>query len=391
MKVLFLVPYPLQGASNRFRVNQFVPLLQARGVSCRVRPFYSERLWRILYRPGHLAGKFIHGLVCSLNRCADIFRALGSDLVFVHREAFPVGPAWFERLLALIGKPYVYDFDDAMFLPNVADSNRFFARFKCPGKITSIVRHSRITLAGNDYLAEYARGRGASQVKVAPTVVDTSVFSPRVRETERPGRPVVIGWIGSPTTVRYLEPILPAIRSLLAKRPGRVEFRVVGATLPGDLPSGMSCRPWSLETEVRELQGFDIGVMPMPDNDWTRGKCAFKAIEYLAVGIPAVCSPVGMNLRLIEPGVDGFLPDGAEQWEEVLENLIEDSSLRERIGACGRAKAVKSYSVEIIFPLILDTLLAAAGERCKNIRMPVTEGVKGQVCHKQHESTGADG
>ncbi len=391
MKVLFLVPYPLQGASNRFRVNQFVPLLQARGVRCRVRHFYSERLWRILYRPGHLAGKFIHGLICSLNRCADIFRALGSDLVFIHREAFPVGPAWFERLLTLIGKPYVYDFDDAMFLPNVADSNRFFARLKCPGKIASIIRLSRITLAGNEYLAEYARGCGARQVRIAPTVVDTDMFRPRGRETERTGAPVVIGWIGSPTTVRYLEPIFPAIRSLLARHPGRVEFRVVGATLPGELPSGTSCRPWSLETEVRELQGFDIGVMPMPDNDWTRGKCAFKAIEYLAVGIPAVCSPVGMNLQLIEPGVDGFLPESAEQWEEVLSKLIEDSGLRERMGACGRAKAVKVYSVEKIFPLFLDTLLAAAGEKRAASGLPVTEGYNGQVCHKQHESTGADG
>ncbi|MCE5271892.1 glycosyltransferase family 4 protein [bacterium] len=393
MKVLFLVPYPPQGASNRFRVNQFVPRLEAAGLCCRIRPFYSERLWRILYRRGHVATKLFHVLFCAFNRCLDLFRALGSDLVLIHREAFPVGPAWFERLLRLTGRRYVYDFDDALFLPNVADSNRLFGRLKCPGKVASIVRLSSIVLAGNEYLAEYARRAGACTVHVAPTVVDTGVFRPRETGAERQG-PLVIGWIGSPTTVRYLEPLRPLMRSLLARYPGRVEFRVVGASLPGEPLPGLSCRPWSLESEVRDLQEFDIGLMPMPEDEWTRGKCAFKAIEYMSVGIPAVCSPVGMNLSLIEDGVDGFLPQDPMQWETTLARLIEDPELRGRIGGRARAKVERFYSVERVFPLLLDTLLEAAGAVCREpgarAAQPFRGGRTDPSCPNRNDSTGAD-
>ncbi len=393
MKALFLVPYPPQGASNRFRVNQFVPRLEAAGVRCRIRPFYSERLWRILYRRRHLAAKLFHGLVCAFNRGLDLFRALGSDLVLIHREAFPVGPAWFERLLRLTGRPYVYDFDDAMFLPNVADSNRLFARLKCPGKVASIVRLARITLAGNEYLAEYARRAGADRVRVTPTVVDTSVFRPRENGLDRKG-PLVIGWIGSPTTVRYLEPLLPVMRRLLERYPGQIEFRVVGATLAGEPLPGLSCHPWSLESEVRDLQEFDIGLMPMPDDEWTRGKCAFKAIEYMAVGIPAVCSPVGMNRSLIEDGVDGFLPQDPPQWEATLARLIEDRELRLQTGGRARVKVEQFYSVEHVFPLLLDTLLEAAGEASPQTgaraAQPFRGGPAGQSCPNRNDSTGAD-
>jgi glycosyltransferase involved in cell wall biosynthesis len=361
LKVLFIVPYPLEGASNRFRVHQYLPFLRERGLFCRVRPFYSDKLWRILYQPGHWWGKLVHGLFCGLNRLLDLPRALAYDVVFIHREAFPLGPAWFERTLARLGRPYVYDFDDAIFLPNVAGPNRPLQRLKYPRKVNSIVRGSRVTLAGNSYLAEFARRSGATRVEVLPTVVDTARFFPRGADSPRSR--VVIGWIGSPTTIRFVEQMRPVIEAVLERCRDRAEFRIVGGRLEGALPPGVTCTGWSLETELEELRSFDIGIMPMPDDEWTRGKCAFKAIEYLALGIPAVCSPVGMNLELIEEWVNGFLPADTQAWVEVLCRLVDDPALRERLGTEGRKRVEADYSLSVAAPRLLTAILEAVGKR----------------------------
>jgi len=360
MKVLFLVPYPIQGASNRFRVLQFIPYLKEAGITCRVRPFYSETFWRILYRPGRFWAKLVLGLLCSLNRLLDLARALRYDLVFIHREAYPVGPAWFETLLSWMGKPYVYDFDDALFLPNVAEPNRFFGRLKCPGKVNRIIRGSSVTVAGNAYLAEYAKSAAARKIEIVPTVVDTQRFAPR--QTGKNQKKLVIGWIGSSTTIVFLEPYQRVFKRVLERCGQRAQFRIVGGRLAEPLPEGIACVAWSLESEVTELQSFDIGIMPMPDNEWTKGKCAFKAIEYLAVGIPAICSPVGMNLEVVSEGVNGFLPEEEDDWVEAICRLVENDELRSTLGNAGRRTVEQKYSVDLWAPVLENIIREAAGE-----------------------------
>ena len=345
--ILFIVPYPPEGASNRFRVLQFLPSLADEGIRTRVRPFYSRKLWSILYRKGHILRKFLLGATCSVNRLLDLWRALFYDMVFIHRESFPLGPAWFERALRLLGKHYVYDFDDAVFLPNAAQPNRLFARLKCPGKTAAAVRLSRLTIAGNAYLAGYAHTAGASRVEVLPTVVDTELFCPS-HKTDKDGA-LVIGWIGSTTTIEFLAPFLeiwPEIRRQVPK----AVLRIVGGRLPDPLPDGVECVAWNLEDEITLVQGFDIGIMPMPDNPWTRGKCAFKAIEYMAAGVPAVCSPVGMNNELIVHGRPGYLPGGNDQWIESIVTLATDASLRSTVGAAGRNEIENAYSLKAAGP-----------------------------------------
>ncbi|MBN2288467.1 MAG: glycosyltransferase family 4 protein [Candidatus Glassbacteria bacterium] len=359
MRVLFLVPYPEQGASNRFRVLQFVPCLEAAGIGCRVRPFYSETLWRVLYQPGHFWTKLALGVACSLDRLLDLVRSVRCDLVFIHREAFPVGPAWFETLLTWMGKPYVYDFDDALFLPNVAESNRLFGRLKCPGKVARIIRGSRVAVAGNAYLAGYAESAGARRVEIVPTVVDTGRFKPPQAE-KTPGK-LVIGWIGSSTTAAFLEPFRKVFARVRDRCGERVEFRLVGGKLSEPLPQGVACADWSLESEIEQLQSFDIGIMPMPDNEWTRGKCAFKAIEYLSVGIPAVCSPVGMNLEVVGDGLSGYLPPDEDSWVEALCRLVEDDDLRRSLGSAGRRVVERKFSVELWAPELERIIRSAAG------------------------------
>lgn len=355
--ILFIVPYPPEGASNRFRVLQYIPALEAEGIRVRVRPFYRRSLWEVLYRKGFLGRKLLLGSLCAFNRLLDLFRALTYDMVFIHRESFPLGPAWFERGLRLLGKRYVYDFDDAIFLPNAAHPNRLFARLKCPGKTATATRLSSITLAGNSYLADYARRAGAARVEVLPTVVDTEKLRPAVGE--KSGAGVVVGWIGSTTTIEFLEPFLELWPRIREQVPDAV-LRIVGGRPRSKLPDGVECVPWSLEGEIEELRGFDIGIMPMPDNPWTRGKCAFKAIEYMAVAVPAVCSPVGMNLELIEHGRTGFLPRSDEEWISTLVELARDRHLRRSVGESGRAVIEREYSLKAAQPRFLRAVRMAA-------------------------------
>jgi len=279
-------------------------------------------------------------------------------MVFIHRESFPIGPAWFEPLLSLLGKPYIYDFDDAIFLPNVAKPNRPLGRLKYPAKIASIVYHSKVTIAGNSYLAEFARHAGGKKIETLPTVVDTAQFVPR--ELDEGKKEVVIGWIGSPTTIEFLENFRAVIDRVLACCRGRARFLAVGGELSGELPRGIKCLPWSLESELALLQKFDIGIMPMPDNQWTRGKCAFKAIEYMAVGIPAVCSPIGMNLDLIDNGVTGFLAEDEKQWVDILYRLVNDEALRRKVGLAGRRLVEAKYSLLWAAPRFKAVILDAA-------------------------------
>ncbi|MBW7995582.1 MAG: glycosyltransferase family 4 protein [Candidatus Glassbacteria bacterium] len=356
--ILFIVPYPPQGASNRFRVLQFLPGLEKEGIGARVRPFYSQALWRILYREGKVFRKLLLGLGCAVNRLLDLWRALAYDMVFIHRESFPVGPAWFERCLRLLGKPYIYDFDDAVFLPNAARSNRLFARLKCPGKTAAVVRMSSLTIAGNSYLADFARRSGAGRVEIVPTVVNTEVFRPaRSRSAQEA---VVVGWIGSATTIDFLAPFIDIWQRVIERIP-EARLRIVGGSLPEPWPAGVECVAWSMDTEVSELQRFDIGIMPMPDNQWTRGKCAFKAIEYMAAGVPAVCSPVGMNLDLITHGKTGFLPGDENEWTETIIRLAGDPELRSAVGTAGRSVIEENFSLQAVQPRLLRIIREAAG------------------------------
>ncbi len=358
--ILFIVPYPPEGASNRFRVLQFLPALAERGIRARVRPFYSRELWSILYKEGHLPRKFVLGAACAANRLLDLWRALFYDMVFIHRESFPLGPAWFERALRLLGKRYVYDFDDAVFLPNAAQPNRLFARLKCPGKTATAVRLSSLTIAGNEYLASYASSTGARRVEILPTVVDTNVFCPP--EKTGTGSPLVVGWIGSSTTIEFLAPFLELWPEIRRRVPGAV-LRIVGGRLPEPLPDGVECVAWRLEDEIAQVRGFDIGIMPMPDNPWTRGKCAFKAIEYMAAAVPAVCSPVGMNNELIDHGRNGYLPRDNGQWVEIIVKLAGDASLRRLVGRAGRDEIERAYSLKAAGPRFVRILGEAFREK----------------------------
>jgi glycosyltransferase involved in cell wall biosynthesis len=343
MKVLFIVPYPSEGPSSRFRVEQYLDYLRAKDIGYCLRPFYNSSTYKILHKKGKFIRKVISLFRFTLKRIGDVLRARSYDIVFVHRESHPFGGAIFERLFKALAGRLVYDFDDSIFLPadtNAGGLNKVIRFFKRPSRISKIISLSDCVIAGNKFLAQYAR-RFNSNVTILPTCIDTDRYKPAQRPVNN--QRVVIGWIGSPWTAIYLS-LLDNVFAELQKMKD-IEIRIIGANYGNCACPCISCRNWSLETEIKELQQFDIGIMPLSDDAWARGKCAFKIIQYMAVGIPAVASPVGMNLEVIEDGTNGFLALTDKDWIDRLSLLIKDEVLRKAMGMRGRRIVQEKYSV----------------------------------------------
>lgn len=341
MNILFWVPYPHEGASNRYRVDQYLPALKAHGIRYSVRSFWSGPAFRILYTKGNNIRKAIYFLGGTIRRIRDLFTIIRYDAVFIHREAYPVGPAFFEWCVHLARKPVIFDFDDAIFLPSSSRQNLFIERFKFSGKVKDIISMSDRVIAGNKYLASFALAYH-HDVAVIPTVIDTDKF-PVVRSTN--GEEIIIGWIGSATTSEFLKPLQNVFRAL-TERFSNVRIRIIGGDPYGEAYPWLQVRKWELGREREELSHIDIGIMPMPDDPWTKGKCAFKAIVYMAAGIPCVCSPVGMNNEVIQDGVNGYLAHTEKEWIDKISALVVDPALRGRVGAAGRKTVEERYSLK---------------------------------------------
>lgn len=260
---MFVVPYPTEAPSNRLRVEQYFPYLRRHGVRTRLRPFMSPHFYRIRYRPGALPGKAFSLAWSTFHRLLDIRRAANADVIVVHREAFPFGGPIFEQAMARCGTPIVFDFDDAIYLHSSGERNPLVRLLKRPEKTAKIIQLSSAVITGNETLKDYA-SRYNANITVIPTPVDTDHFRPAPRKVHSNG--IVIGWIGSNTTAPYLQMIEPALEQVMARYP-QVELRIVGGSYQPPGLKRVSVRRWGLESELRELHGFDIGIMPMPDTD----------------------------------------------------------------------------------------------------------------------------
>lgn len=357
MRVKFIVPYPTEGPSNRYRIEQYLPYLKQKGIQYSLRPFWSKEAFRILYQTGYHFKKLFFFLLGTLARMIDTLTLFRDDIIFIHRESYPLkcGNILFLTALGFFRKPAIFDFDDAIFLPSFSKPNSFIERFKSYKKINHIIKVSTYVIAGNSYLADFARKYNKS-VAIIPTSIDTENYYPdQKNRNDDSSHKVTIGWTGSITTLEFLN-MMRNIFKKLSERYSHVRFKIIGGTFMVNGLTNLESKNWSLKDEKEDVKSFDIGIMPMPDNEWTRGKCGFKAILYMSMGIPCVCSPVGVNKEIIADGINGFLAHTQEEWIEKLSLLIESPDLRKRIGEAGRLTVEKRYSIKANFPKFIEVL-----------------------------------
>ncbi|GAB3832165.1 glycosyltransferase family 4 protein [Hymenobacter jeollabukensis] len=344
MRILFIIPYPPGKApSQRFRFEQYLPLLAEHGHQYQLAPFLDDATWAILYKPGLAAKKALGILAGFLRRLLLVLTAVGKyDFVFIHREAAPIGPPVFEWMIAkLLRKPIIYDFDDAIWIPNTSEANKIVAGVKWHHKVDSICRWAYKVSCGNSYLRNYAAQFNPRAV-VNPTTIDTEHLHNQVRDQAVPG-PLVIGWTGTHSTLKYIEQVVPVLAELEQRYD--FEFRVI-SNQPPELPlRSLRYQPWRKDTEIADLLQFHVGLMPLEDDPWAKGKCAFKALQYMALGEPALVSPVGMNTEVVEDGVNGYVCATPEEWRTALERLLQNPGLRQTLGKAARATVVDRYSV----------------------------------------------
>lgn len=356
IRLLALSPIPEEGAGCRFRIAQFIPSLESAGFEVTLSSLFTPEFFRLVYRPGHYLRKAVGFTTLSLKRLAVVRDLSRFDVVWIYREIFPIGPAIVERLITMDDHPpVVFDFDDAIFLPSVSDANRLIGALKQPGKVETIIRRSRHVIAGNAYLADYAR-RFNRAVTMIPTSVDTKRFAPSA-DGHPSGRatPPVVGWIGSPTTALYIRSLVPIVQRVHARQP--FTLLVSGTGQPLDVPGVPTENvPWSLDGEVGLFKRCDVGVYPLADDEWSKGKCGFKAIEFMACGVPVVAAAVGVNREIIQDGVNGFLASTADEWVEKLARLLADAELRRRFGEAGRRTVDDRYSLQKAAPMVAETL-----------------------------------
>jgi glycosyltransferase involved in cell wall biosynthesis len=349
--LLLLTRYGPCGASSRLRAYQYLPYLRSRGLDITTLPLFGDYYQEDLYagRPrrwGRIAAAY-------LMRLLRLAVARTFDLFWIEYELFPWLPALPERLLARNGTPYVVDYDDAIYHRYDLHRNAFVRRV-LGGKIDAIMRGARAVIVGNAYLGERAHAAGARRVEQLPTAVDLARY-PASPHPVRNG--LTVGWIGSPSTAGYLSLIKPPLADIA--RQGTTRVVVVGARQVDLDGIPVEVKPWSEATEVEELQSFDVGIMPLPDAPWERGKCGYKLIQYMACGLPVVASPVGVNRTIVEPGVNGFLAGNDDEWRSALTTLGSSADLRHKLGRAGRAKVEAAFSTRVTAPRLAAILESA--------------------------------
>ena len=346
MKILFLIPYPLKEApSQRFRFEQYFDFLEERGFQISCKSFWDYPTWKILYKSGHLLQKILGFIKGVVRRLAVLFQLKKFDFVFIHRECLPIGPPILEFVIArILKKKIIYDFDDAIWLPNTSEENKIVALLKWHSKVASICKWSYKVSCGNSFLANYAR-QFNTNVVVNPTTVDTiNLHNPSYHFVKK-SPSVVIGWTGTQSTIQYVKSLVPVLEKVAEKTSFPLRFLIIANKDPELKLKFVDFKTWSKKTEVEDLLQMDIGLMPLTDDIWAKGKCGFKALQYMALEIPALVSPVGVSTEIIDNGINGYWCSTTDDWVQSLEKLIEDKQLREKMGIAGRKKVIEHYSV----------------------------------------------
>lgn len=358
MNILMLSKYGHLGASSRYRSYQYIPIFENHGIKVTSAPLLDDKYLRRLY-----LGKKVSLIDVCYSYSKRLYKMLQSskyDLVWIEKEALPWMPAWLELLFINSRIPYIVDYDDAIF-HNYDLHRRSIVRTLLGNKIAKVMKHSNLVIAGNHYLADYALRAGSKNVIIIPTVVDLKKYPSNClyEETDL----VKIGWIGTPSTEKYIRSISPLLDRLCKKYNAQVSL--IGASCRTEWPDTFEIIKWTESTEINEIRKFDIGIMPLIDAPWERGKCGLKLIQYMGCFLPVVASPVGVNCEIVEQGINGYTASTNKDWETFLSLLLENQELRLRMGAAGRKKVEQNYSLDVTSNKIVDHLIRINNEHKK--------------------------
>lgn len=341
-KILFLgIHRQGRSPSQRFRFEQYLDYLQQQGFDCELSSIIRAEDDKVFYGAGNYWGKLKILIRSLFKRWKETRKAKKYDLVFVQRESFMLGTTYFEKRFAQKTK-LIFDFDDSIWLNVISEGNKKFKFLKDAGKTKNLIELSHMVFAGNAYLADYAKQFNPN-VKIVPTTVDTDHHK---RIDRAANKRVCIGWSGSFSTIEHLETALPALYQIKEKYGDQVYFKVIGDPNYKNEKLDIIGVPWTAEDEVEQMNELDIGLMPLPNDEWTKGKCGLKGLTYMSMEIPAIMSPVGVNTEIIEDGVNGFLAASMEDWVAKISLLVDNPDLRKKIGKKGREIVLKKYAVQ---------------------------------------------
>ncbi|MFO7974079.1 MAG: glycosyltransferase family 4 protein [Candidatus Hydrogenedentota bacterium] len=368
-RILFLTLYPETAASARYRVAQFIPHLESEGFQCTVAAPLSAEEYAALAGPNRTRRPFFYHFAETRRRIAQLIGARRYDVVFVQKALMSAYIKGLPALLRARARRVVYDIDDAVHLAPPHPLRGIWRVFEDPAQIQRIFDHADLVLAGNPWL-QSAAAEHARRVELFPTVVDTERFVP----PREPAKGFRVGWMGSPSTTPHLSEAAPALETLtdaevclVGADPARLPF-AKNRDCPKEAPEArhgsvprffahqcVEVVPWALDTEVAEIQSFTVGVMPLPATEWNRGKCALKALQYMACGVPCVASPFGAIRGIIKHGENGLLADSHADWQCAFERL-RDPEVRRQLGERGRATVESQFSLKGAVPRMVELL-----------------------------------
>ncbi len=340
-KILFLATHrPGRSPGQRFRFEQYLDYLKSNGFEYHISNIIDEKDDDVFYSRGKYFPKARIVWKSFVKRWKDLQNASGYDIVFLYRDAHILGTTFFEKRLKKKPCKLILDFDDSIWLNDVSQGNQNLGFLKRPSKVKKIISYCDLVITGNNYLADFAKKYNSS-VAVMPTTLNTDYFKPAEKKINSK---LCIGWTGSSTTLKHFSLAVPVLQKLKEKYNNRICFKVISdVPYEGHLDSLENIR-WNKNTEVDDLRKIDIGIMPLPDDNWARGKCGFKGLQYMSLAIPAVMSPVGVNTEIVKDGENGFLADSESEWIEKLSMLIESPDFRKKLGASGRKTVEEKYS-----------------------------------------------
>lgn len=344
-KILFLSPYPENKApSQRLKYEQYFSVFKESGYEITTNSFVSEKLWNILYESGHFTKKLIYIILGYVNRVSILFHLKKYDIVFVHLWVTPIGPPFFERMVCLLAKKLVYDIDDMVFLGHSSDANKFWQNLKGKSKMIYLMKKANHVITCTPKLDDFVKHFNQNTTDISSTVDTKTRYKPI--NNYKNDHQLVLGWSGSHSTSKYLYLLSDVFKNLASK----YDFKliVMGDSTFNIDSVNIEALEWKESIEINMLQKFDIGLYPLPDEEWVYGKSGLKAIQYMALGIPTVATALGANFRIIENKQNGYLikPNDYQEWEVKIEKLFNDAELRKKLGTAARKTIVTKYSID---------------------------------------------